>query len=232
MVPDHPLPGVELVQETNARLGLIHEMRAVPANPAEVDADGRDAGLLREVPVIGGMRPFLRTFGDGGEVHRLAVHQRRESGEARQQLFMQRVELVGLGVRVLQPDPLGDGRLDRQRRRVGIVFEQLHRARGVVEGEVHAAHQRRVAAPPGAFDVFREPVGQVKCLAQQAGFARDQMLHRIEAAGMEFHGCAIQRIHLGRGKAPVASLMPPKAAIRSPAAHPRSWPPRPYFRRG
>ena len=81
--------------------------------------------LLGEVAVIGGMRPFLGALLEGGEMQGLAVYQRGEGGEARQQLFVQRVELIGLRVRLLQPDPLRDGGLDGEGGRVRVVFQQL-----------------------------------------------------------------------------------------------------------
>ena len=69
----------------------------------------------------------------------------------RDQLFVQRVELVSLGERrqhgLLQPAPLDNGRLEQRGRRVGVVLEQLGRIDAVV-GEIEAARERRLSRAP------------------------------------------------------------------------------------
>ena len=120
------------------------------------------------------------------------------------QLLVDRVELVGLGLHVLQPVPLHDGRLVERRRRVGVVFEQLGRAAAVV-GEVEAAADRRIGAPPDPFEVVAPGRRDAHALPE---LARHDVLDRLEAHAVQLLGRGFELVDLV-GREGVAGLLGP-----------------------
>ena len=75
---------------------------------------------------------------------------------ARDESLVDAVELVGVGMGVLEPVPLDDGGFEQGGRGIGVVLEQLGRPRAVVT-QIEAAVERRGILLP-AFDDVRGPL--------------------------------------------------------------------------
>lgn len=123
------LPGVELEQRGDVPLVQVDEAAgAVQADVLDGDVAGVVAGRGGDVAQVVDRAAILPGVAHAGEVQRL-LH--GEAGEALEQAFLDRIELVGGGrqlaaeTQLLQPQPLEEGRLVEGGGRVVVEFEQL-----------------------------------------------------------------------------------------------------------
>ncbi len=120
----------------------------------------------------------------------------QDSAPRLDQLLMDGIELVGVGLGILQPVPLHDGRLVEGGRRVGIVFQQLGRTLAVI-GEVEAAANRRVGAPPDLLDIVAPGRRDAHAFPELVG---DHIVDGLEAEAVQRFGRGLQRIDLLGGE--------------------------------
>ena len=117
---------------------------------------------------------------------------------------MDRIELVGVGLDVLQPVPLDDGRLVERGRRVGVVLQELGRTLTVI-GKVEAPADRRIGAPPDALDIVAPGRRNAHALPQLVG---DDIFDGFQAYAMQCLGRRLQLIDFVGGE-DVAGLLGP-----------------------
>lgn len=112
----------------------------------------------------------------------------RKLRKARDQSFMQRVELIRLrrkfaaGDELLQPVPLNDGGFEQARRRVGVVFEELRTPPAVI-GEIEATVERGVPPPPALGDQIARMGRDAQAIHRR--FAGDDAVDEFEAQGVD-----------------------------------------------
>lgn len=134
------------------------------------------------------------------------------------QPFVQRVELVGGGGKVLQPLPLDDRRLEQAGGGVGIVFQQLWRA-GPVPGEVEAAVERRLTPLATGLNEVGGEAGDAHVRQHIVG---NHMLHRRQAQAMQLLTRIFQRVDLVGGETPIGALVPIGGAVDGMEVEPQS----------
>ena len=217
VVAEDPLPRVELVHRRDRRLLEVDEAveRGVPPELLDREADGVEAGLGRALLQVGdrdvvlarrvGLRP--------AEVRLVAGQLRGDLAPALDQLLVQRVPLVVVGVDVLEPVPLADRRLEQRGRGVGVVLHQLRRPRAVV-AQVEAAVEVRVAASPGRRDLLPAPLGQREVAEPLGG---DDVVDRLETHRVQELDVGLEREDLGHVEDVVHRLVP----VRPGAVQPR-----------
>lgn len=146
VILQQPFPGVELEAVADVLFVLVDEgaARRVMADEFEGDVTCLDTGLVRGIQQIQQVAGVLFVAVDGGEVHQ---PRRGEGLPAFDQFLMQRVELVGLRVDVVEPLPLHHAGFQQAGGRVGVVLQHF-RLPLAVPGEIEAAIQARVLPPP------------------------------------------------------------------------------------
>ena len=189
----HPFPGIELAHHLDRHLVGVGEAPTVPADLRHGDRLAGEARLQRGVAQIFRRREILGMVLEAREVDQAFRRQLgQDAAPGLDQLLVDGIELVGVGLGVLQPVPLHDGRLVERGRRVGVVFQQLGRALAV-EGEVEAAADRRIGAPPDLLDIIAPRRRDAHALPELVG---DHMLDRLEAEAVQRLGRRLQRVDL------------------------------------
>jgi hypothetical protein len=127
---------------------------------------------------------------------------------SRNQLFVDRIELVAAGFHLLEPVPLHDRGFEQRSRRISVVFEQFRR-RGAVIGQIEPAVDIGIAPPPRVGDPLM--IGFRDLHVREIAGSHDTV-DRLEAEPMECLGRLLDQVDLGRGE-DVARPFPP---IRPP----------------
>ena len=207
----HPLPGIELAHHLDRHLVGVGEAPSVPADLRHGDRLAGETRLQRGVAQVFRRREILGMVLEAREVHEGFRRQLGQDSAPRlDQLLMDGIELVGVGLHVLQPVPLHDGRLVEGGRRVGIVFQQLGRTLAVI-GEVEAAANRRVGAPPHLLDIVAPGRRDAHALPELVG---DDVLDGLEAKAVQRLGRGLQRVDLVGGEGVTGLLGPVGLALQ------------------
>ena len=204
----HQFPRVQLEHGADHEVVQVHEpvQVGVPADVGHVDADGGPAGLAGDVPHVGGGHPVLAGFlrlgvGNVQGAHAGAVLELLPLPDQR---FVDAVPLVLFREDVLQPEPLGHGRLDQAGGGVGVVFEHLGRAALAVVDEVEAAVDVHVAG----LQRFGGKLQGLRPDADSAHGAGGQELGGLQAHAVHVLGRLLERFHLVHGELVVGGLVP------------------------
>ncbi len=214
-VRGQPLPGVELEAAADEPEPVVDEApgERIPADLLHGDPVGVEARLIGGLLQIGDRHQVLAELVGRGvrEVERAAG--REEGGlllPGRDQAFVQGVPLVGVREAVLHPEPLGTGRLDQGRGRVGVVLQQLRRSRAVVAQVEPAVHGREFgAAVPRLGDGRHDArVGEAEVGEAVRG---DDVPGRGQAHPVQFLDRLLQCLHLGQREDVVRALVPVRA---------------------
>ena len=141
----------------------------------------------------------------------------RKLPPARDQLFVQRIELVRFFRQlsavdeIAQPAPLHDGALEKAGRRVRIVFEQLRRPRAVID-QIEAAIEAPIAALPALRDQIPGMAGNGE-LAQDR-LVSNRMADEFVAQRAEFFGRRLEiLLDLAQGEFVARTLVPIGLAV-------------------
>jgi hypothetical protein len=194
----------------SARIGSSSRSRkiaAVPADLVDEQERGVEPGLDRGVAQVVDRAAVLVVVAHASEVD--SRGRELEMGPGLDQLLMDRVELVGLGIERLQPLPLDDARLEQRRRGVGIVFEHSRRLARAIE-QVEAAIEILVAALPAGVDQLGALGADAEAVIVALG---DHLFDRGEADPLQLGGGVLQRVDLGGGEAVGRGLVPIGLAV-------------------
>ena len=126
---------------------------------------------------------------------------------SRDQLFVERIELIALRAHRLQPVPLRDSGFDERSRRVGVVFEELGRVHAVV-AQVEASIQTERLRVPGLDDGVGKPAFDCEAIEQTP---LDDRLHRGERHLVQLLGRLLDHVDFERGEAVARRLVPVRA---------------------
>ena len=223
LVAEDPLPGVELVDRRDRRFLEVDEPveGRVPPELLDRQADGVDPGLgggLLEV----GHRHVVLTGGVGlrpAEVHLAPGELVGDLAPALDELLVQRVPLVLVGIGVLEPVPLADARLEQRGGGCRALYSINFAGRAVV-AEVEAAVEVRVAAatrrpPPG----LQHHSGRAKSRKHSVVTTRSTASRHIECGGST---SASSERTSGGVEDVVHRLVPSGAPFRPAAGVPRT----------
>src|SRR6267378_2385074 len=222
-LPRQPFPRIELEQGLDGVSLQVDEARGVCA-PADVldEYESRgEAPLDRRIAEVMGVAVVLFMIADTREIKRLRTQRTVYLPPPLDELFVQRVELIGAPVHraarggfqplaVFQPEPLRHARFDECGRRIGVVFEQLGRT-VAVPGEIEAAEDRGVAPRPRVGDVGRESLRDREFAV--ASVAHD-VLACLQAETLQFLGRSLQDVDLFTGKDIAGRFLPIPSAER------------------
>ena len=149
-----------------------------------------------------------------GEVDVVAGQPSLQLTPALDELLVQGVPLVVVGVDVLPPVPLQQRRLEQRGRGVGVVLQHLRRA-GAVVAQVEAAVDVRVAAPPRRRHALPRVLRDREVAEALGG---DDVVHRLQAHRVQHLDVGLEREHLVHRERVVHRLVPVRARRAALAA--------------
>src|ERR1022692_5259209 len=189
-----PFPWIQLEAAFDEFVVEVNEtiLFLVPADVLDENRLRYQAGLLAGVAQVQHGHLVFGVFLEAAEVNCFPGPTPPRFDEP----LVNRIELVGVGMRFLQPEPLRDGRLDKRGRSVGVVFEKFWRC-GAVIAQIETSVETEVVAFPRTENCRNSGLGNAE---PRPPIVFDDCFGGVNAEEMQFVRGSFDFVHFARGE--------------------------------